>query len=406
MNSDNSVNVELFAYPWDILDEGIESFVDRCQTLGIDRVHVTTVYHSGKFFLPRNRGSRVYFPESGCAYLKLPLGNSKQELCPPLNCCADEGWEWKLGRAAASAGISLAAWTVFHHNSALGTAHPHLTVKNLFGDRYPYALCPSHPKVQDYSVQLATALHSLSVFQALDLESIGYLGYFHGHHHEVTAAPLGGAERFLLSLCFCEACTNAAAKAGIHLQSLAAELGRLILARANADDVPERPGSTGERMATLLALRPELGELVRLRLNTVSTLVSRIRDAVAGTAISVFTSSLVGAPSNIWMEGVGLDRIAAVADQVQLLAYAGETTAANSDLLFCLALVPDPGKVNLTLNLSTPDASPLDSVLARVEFALRLGVRRFSVFNYGMLGEARLQWVRRLADFVASHAAV
>ena len=33
------ISIELFAYPWDILDEGEETFLDRCLDLGVNRVH-------------------------------------------------------------------------------------------------------------------------------------------------------------------------------------------------------------------------------------------------------------------------------------------------------------------------------------------------------------------------------
>ena len=35
--------------------------------------------------------------------------------------------------------------------------------------------------------------------------------------------------------------------------------------------------------------------------------------------------------------------------------------------------------------------------LAKIEFAWRQGVRHFSFFNYGFLGEGRLAWLREIA---------
>src|SRR5262245_22539066 len=213
-------SVELFAYPWDIMDRGVEPFVDECRGLGVDVIHVTTIYHSGKFFLPRNTSRRVYFPESGALYVPVADGVFGQGPVPAVSKIAGTGWLATLAKAAAKAGLRLAAWTVFHHSSALAARYPELTLRNVFGDPCPFALCPSAERVRGYSLALARALAQLEVFETLDLESIGYLGFDHGYHHEVTAVPAGPLERFLLSLCFCPACLDAGARAGIAMEPL------------------------------------------------------------------------------------------------------------------------------------------------------------------------------------------
>ena len=59
-------NSSIWIYPWDLLDEGITSTVNKLsQNPGIDWLSVTTVYHSGKFLLPHNPNKKVYFPMPG-----------------------------------------------------------------------------------------------------------------------------------------------------------------------------------------------------------------------------------------------------------------------------------------------------------------------------------------------------
>ena len=190
------VSVELFAYPWDILDRGPEAFVEECIELGVNRVHATTLYHSGKFLLPRNRTAKVYFPEPGRLFVPIAEDSFANEIRPQSSAIASSGWLKRLSQAATGSGLKLAAWTVFHHSSVLAGQHPQYAIRNLFGDIYPFALCPSQPTVQAYSMSLASAIESLGVFDTLDLETIGYLGYDHGYHHEVTAVPAGVLERF------------------------------------------------------------------------------------------------------------------------------------------------------------------------------------------------------------------
>src|SRR2546427_139262 len=123
-HASSKASIELFAYPWDIVDRGVEPFVEECCELGVRVLHVTTLYHSGKFFLPRNSTNRVYFPEPGCLYVALPQSAFAEGFAPGVSKLANSGWLDTLVKAAATAGIHLAAWTVFHHSSALGAKHP------------------------------------------------------------------------------------------------------------------------------------------------------------------------------------------------------------------------------------------------------------------------------------------
>ncbi len=392
-----SASIELFAYPWDIADRGVGAFVDECAGLGVNRVHVTTLYHSGKFLLPRRSRQRVYFPESGHLLIPLPDNAFAGPIRPSVSAIASSGWLEELARASSDRRIDLAAWTVFHHGSTLAAGHPELTLRNLFGDPYPFAVCPSHEAVADYSVALAKAIWGTGVFHSLDLETIGYLGYAHGHHHEVTAIPAGPLENFLLSLCFCPACKENGERDGIPMEKLRGELERVLMSKLRADDAAGGPPDNMEQVATLVALNPELQQLIRMRSRTVSELVRRIRGEVQGGELAVFTSSFVGSPSNIWMEGVSLPELRQVADAFHLLAYTPDTDAVNGDLVFCLAQVHDAARLNLTLNLGLPITPDLGHAMAKVEFAWNQGVRRFAFFNYGFLGEGRLKWIREIA---------
>lgn len=387
------VSIELFAYPWDIVDTGPTRFAGECTELGVTRLHVTTLYHSGKFLLPRNYGRRVFFAEGGTAYVPLSvsaLGN----MAPALSPLAQAGWLDEL----AKHGIPLSAWTVFHHNSRLGGMHPQLTVRNVFGDPYPFALCPSHEAVRDYSVALAKEIADLGHFTTLDLETIGYLGYVHGHHHEVAAGPLGPLENFLLSLCFCDACRSSAAQKGVAIDDIAAQTRELLHLKLQADDSNSCNTANAEQITTLIAQSPDLAGLIRMRLDTVTGLVERIAAEINPITVAPFTSSFVGSPSNIWMEGVSLSGLAKSVETFHPLAYTPDSGAVNDDLLFCLSQLKDPGKLNLTLNLGLPITPTLADAMAKVLYAKTLGVRRFSFFNYGFLGESRLKWIGELAS--------
>jgi len=387
--------IELFAYPWDIADRGPEKFAEECAALGITRIHVTTLYHSGKFLLPRNTTRKVYLPEPGKLFVRLPAGAFEGPLTPAHDALADSDW---LERLAKATNIPLGAWAVFHHGSLLASQNPQLTIRNVFGDPYPFALCPSQPAVRAFSRQLARALCASGFYDTLDLETIGYLGYAHGHHHEVTAIPCGTFVQFLLSLCFCDACTEVAEHFGIDVRSLKRRVRELLEARFAADDATSAHPEDSEQIATALVLFPELHEFVRARISVVSALVNEIRSVVPDMDLSVFTSSFVGSPSNIWMEGISLAGLKQTVDVVHLLAYTADSDRFNNDLVFCKSQVDDPSRLCLTQNLGIPITPTLGHALQKIDFAWKQGVRRFAFFNYGFLGSARLAWLGEIAS--------
>jgi hypothetical protein len=49
------------------------------------------------------------------------------------------------------------------------------------------------------------------------------------------------------------------------------------------------------------------------------------------------------------------------------------------------------------LNLGLPVTATFAQAAAQVDYARRHGVRRFSFFNFGLLGESRLRWIQDLA---------
>jgi len=238
------------------------------------------------------------------------------------------------------------------------------------------------------------------VFGSVDLESIGYLGYVHGYHHEVNAIPLGLLEKFLLSLCFCDGCQASAARAGIRIHVLRKTLQGILGKRFSCDHATAKDPQNAEQISTLLALLPELQGLVALRCATISAIVARIREACPHLKLNGFTSSFVGSPSNIWMEGINLSSMKDLLDRIVLLAYGSDPDAVNTDLLMCLSLVEDPAKLVLALNLGLPSTPSLAGASAIVRFAREQKLGEFAFFNYGFLGEGRLRWVSALASYI------
>ena len=73
---------------------------------------------------------------------------------------------------AGRRGLAVRAWTVFLHNTTLGSRHPDCAPQNVFGDPYITNLCPANPDVRAYARALAADLasHGVETILAESLE--------------------------------------------------------------------------------------------------------------------------------------------------------------------------------------------------------------------------------------------
>ena len=126
-----------------------------------------------------------------------------------------------MATAAAAAGLDLTAWLVLF-NSSLATERPDLAVRPLGGPPQPSLLCPSNPAVREYAVALAREVDERFAPAALDLETVGWGAI----PQPKIGVPLGESERFLVSVCFCDAC-RALVGAPAGIEELLAESDEL-----------------------------------------------------------------------------------------------------------------------------------------------------------------------------------
>jgi hypothetical protein len=393
----------LWIYPWDILDAGIEETVLRAkQDWGLTALSLTSSYHSAKFFLPRRShrrvflsgGSAVYFRPDETAYQDTPLRpvvTPEESLLDVLD---------RTTEACRREGLGLRAWTVALHNSRLGGAHPDVVEENVFGDRYSWALCPCHPDVRAYLVGLVRDLATNHDLDAIDLESTGFHGLVHGHHHELTGITLAPLDEFLLGLCFCRYCLARAASVGVDGEGVRQEVRTLLEARfaEEAAMPPPDPADLRPVLAHLIAW-PSLAAYVRTRLATVTTLVDQIKqEALTGTktSLALTATTFVKPVANAWLEGMDLRTLAAVADEIIALSYVHDPREVAADVRLARELCGGTEKVVVGLSLLAPATTGADNLRAKVDAARAVGARKFSFYNFGFLSEARLAWLAEL----------
>jgi hypothetical protein len=394
----------LWIYPWDVLDGGIDEVVARAANeWGLTALSLCSSYHSAKFLLPRRRtekvflsgGSAVYFRPDDARYQAGPIRpfvTPRTELLDVLDRTAD---------ACRRHGLSLRAWTIALHNSRLGEAHPDVAEVNAFGDTYPWALCPSHPDARAYAAALVRDLATNHDLDALDVESIGFHGLRHGHHHELVGVSWGAVEEFLMGLCFCSACIERAGNAGIDGESLRARVAGMLDARFRSEAAmpPEEPTGEGQ-VVSLLTQWDDLRRYVQVRLDTVTSLVASLKqEALAGTktALALTASTFQRGAQNAWLEGMDLRALAGAADEIIILSYFTDPVAVRGDVRFGVECVEDPARLVVGMSLLAQGTTSEANLVAKVAAARDAGAGKFSFYNYGFVSEARLGWLRALA---------
>lgn len=279
----------LWLFAWDLADHGVDSVLGWASDSGIDTLQVATTYHAGWFVHPHNPNHRTFMPEDGCTYFQPDLARYASTALKPrvAAVCAERDWIRAAGERLDHFGLDMASWTICNHNSRLGLRHPECTVQNVYGDRYPHALCPAHDDVDEYLRALCSDLAHHLPLRALQLESPGYLGMKHGHHHERDLTVLSPLECALIDLCFCPACTAKARERGVDVGSVAATV-RAVL-DAGMAEAPDRPVGHPESLAEVAARCPALADFIAFRQDVEDRLLESIREAVARAGVEIWS---------------------------------------------------------------------------------------------------------------------
>ncbi|WP_344980091.1 hypothetical protein, partial [Streptosporangium fragile] len=258
----------VYLHPWDVV--GDPAAPERVARLGAGSVALAAAYHSVRACTPHHPRRRVVDARHAALYVPVRAGAWAGSRLVPESGAAWAGGENAFGRARealARHGLAVDAWVVLTHSTILGERHPELTVRNAFGDRYPYALCPSDPDVRAYCGLVVAEVLAQGAPGGLVVEACGPLGIGHQGHHEKTAgADWTGTDEALLSICLCRACRRALAAEGVEPDRLGAVARGAV--GAGHGSVAEALGILAEpvlraRQAAVGSLRDEVIRLAR-----------------------------------------------------------------------------------------------------------------------------------------------
>ncbi|MEU3833718.1 hypothetical protein [Streptomyces microflavus] len=218
-----------FLYPWDVV--GDPAAASRVAALGVRQVTLASAYHSTRALTPRHPAHRVVTAEHAAVlYPPDPDRWAGRALTPyRQSWVAGDDPYGEAAEALTAAGLEVHSWVVLAHSSRLGAEHPDTSVRNAYGDRYPWAPCIARPAVRAYLVDLAAEAAARPGARGTELESCGWYGFAHLHAHDkVTGVGLRDAAQYALSLCFCAECRQGYGEAGADPDELAAAVRRTL----------------------------------------------------------------------------------------------------------------------------------------------------------------------------------
>src|SRR5215469_15065015 len=113
----------VYAYPWDLLDEGFEKSLDTIAELGLAGVNVAAAYHSGKLIAPRSPRRRVHFLEGGVVYFRPTSSRFQDSRIQPVasELVAKSDLMGNTITECKKRGMKPSAWVVGTHNTRLAS---------------------------------------------------------------------------------------------------------------------------------------------------------------------------------------------------------------------------------------------------------------------------------------------
>jgi len=388
----------IWVYPWDVLDDSAAA--DEIALLGIGRASVAACYHTTRALLPHNPRRKLLFAEHAAAYFPLdPARYAGLRLRPaPASWVSEADPFGAALDALKRAGQRVNAWTVVLHNSRLGRKNRGLVLQNAFGDRYTYALCPAQPEVQAYAAALIADLVHRYPIDGLELEACGYMGVDHLSHHDKIGMRLDLLHRYLLSVCFCDACRKAIAGEGLDAEHIRV----LVVDELNAffrgeSFLADDPDVVDERLADLLGAE-QWQALGKARDNVTFTLL----DAVLATLPKATRPEvIISAGSSRHQTGACIGaNLAGLASRVEglLVALFGETeTSAQAHVARMVQVAAGQARLVAGVRAFWPDTSAASDLVRRVQALKEAGAGGFRYYHYGICPRPALVWIAEAA---------
>lgn len=368
---------------------------DRAGATGIN---LASFYHSGRFLHPHNPKRRIAFLRSGTVYYRPgPNAFLGCRIRPNVWPVLDERAFWpELWRELERREMELSAWCLGMHNSGIGMAYPDVVAENAYGDRILTDLCPSHPDVRAFMVALVGDIAASTRASRIILESLEFMPFEHGYHHELVGVPTGPTVDFLMSLCFCPSCLERGRQAGVDM----AAVRRWVREQLDTHFADPFAGRVQMGWPELRqALGGEFGAFLDLRQTILTSLLAEIREAVQGTGVRLALLDFgplypMGADGSAWENGVNLAQQLPLVDEIHPTMYFTDMGRLAQQLELYRRMVGDRVPMVPAIRAILPETPSEERLMEQLR-PLAPYVEEFTFYNYGIMALQTLDWIGR-----------
>ena len=377
------MNLVGYAFPWDVV--GDDGALARLLEWRPDRVALAVSYHGARLPTPLHPTHRILEIPHSAFYL--PVRDEAwagRALRPePATWLDSPPRTLEMARDLRREGLDVDAWVVLCHVDPLDARGAPFRVRNAFGDLYSHALCPAWPEVREYAATLVEEILAAGAFSGLVLEAAGTVGVEHGAlHDKVEFANWSDTDLALLSLCFCDACSELLHSRGMNPTELAARV---------------REGVGRQEIHVDDVVGHDLERLRHHRLDLVSNLLRTCLEVVSGVDAPCRVS--VHASGDPWATGsfVPLEK-GGLVNSLDVVVASGWSDAKRTELIDAARQLRETGLLGAYLRLDR--GWPGGSVAQALRDLRDAGVGELHLYHSGLWTDAH--W--RLAHEIAREA--
>jgi hypothetical protein len=399
-----------FLFATDLVDEGIDTVLERLERAHLDGLTMACNYHHSRDVFPHNPKHRVRYMQGGVFFHPDQSRYAKLRIQPDVPAWVlDEDPLRNVCDAAERRGLAVRSWTNNTHSTVLASANPSCAIHNVFGDTYINSLCPANPDVRAYVSTLNSDLARYPL-EALLVESVCYMPFDHGYHHERCLVPISALAKFLLGLCFCEHCVSKVAAEGVDAEALRHHIAQQ-LDRHLAGDPSELDDLELTRKVVEQLAGGDMTAMLAARRSIVTSLIHEVKDAVAAVSkvpvlVMEWSGGLRGAgmgmpvgdtstaaPDRAWQDGVDLRSLREVTDGVGVLGYVRLVEELRRDLEAYRSALGSGTQLSVALRPMPPDCSSAAELKEKLVFLSDFGADWAEFYHYGFMRLRNLDWI-------------
>ncbi len=340
-------------YPWDILDDGVDAYLDGViEHIGANSVYTPVCYYmeeSSAFWwggvMPHNKKIHRYYSEDGRCYFEPDAkfySNTKikpERTVDPLLANFDN--LRTLEGPVHDRGMQLSAWVPLFKNPHLARRHADCTPVDIFGGRAKHGLCPNNPDVIGYYKGIVSDIASNYKVDAIGLDKFG-IEYWaggpegHGWYNNVNGGHCWGADidpvfLMLNTPCFCEHCGRKAAEMGYDWEKIKARVSKLAWSSVNRDSsvvfrLSQKGYFQGESgVARLILEEEDIYQWLRFKIDTMVNTAKELKATIKSISPDIKMTIALDPPDRPnfqrfrhygWLYGSSYRALSSVADSI------------------------------------------------------------------------------------------